>query len=125
MKSSFEGFGRVFETVTGAMAAFGAVLAGGRMFKEAIDATVNLTKESVSLGRQFGISATEASDLKVALSSVFVTQDQLSAAGNAVTRSCVPMRLRSSPWVSLRATRMGIIATRSTLFWMSTKSSLR
>jgi len=87
MKSSFESVGSTFEKINKVFVAFTAVLAGGKVFKEAIDASVNLTKESVALGRQFGISATEASDLKVALASVFVTQDQLAAAGNAVTRS--------------------------------------
>jgi hypothetical protein len=74
-----------FEKVQGAFIAFTAILAGGSAFKEALESTVNMTKESMALGRQFGISATDASVLKVAMASVFVTQDQMSAGAGKIT----------------------------------------
>jgi hypothetical protein len=82
-----EGINGAFEKITKTVGVFTAALAGGAAFKEIIEKTVELTTESILLGRQLGISATEASVLKVALEDVFVTQEQLSAASTAVTRT--------------------------------------
>jgi len=63
------------------------VLAGGAAFREMVTSTVNLNVESLNLGKQFGVSATQASILKVALGETFLTQDQLAAAGSRMTRT--------------------------------------
>jgi len=52
-----------------------------------VTSTVNLNVESLNLGKQFGVSATQASILKVALGETFLTQDQLAAAGSRMTRT--------------------------------------
>lgn len=87
IKGHLGGLSSAFGMVATAMAGIGAVLAGGSAFKAAVDETVNLTKESVALGKQFGISATDASILKVALDDVFVSQEKLQMAGNRVTQA--------------------------------------
>src|ERR1019366_924298 len=76
-------FGLVGEAVVGIT----AILAGGSAFKEMIASTVNLNVQSLELGKQFGVSATEASVYKVALAETFLTQDQLSGAGARITRT--------------------------------------
>ena len=85
MKEKIESLNATFEKVQGAFVAFTAVLAGGEAFKEMIASSVDLVKESGLLGRQFGISATDASVLKVALGGVFVTQDQMAAGAAKIT----------------------------------------
>jgi hypothetical protein len=86
-KASIEGVAGAFEKMAGVFAIATAALAGGEMFKEAVASTVNLNTASIALGKQFGISATEASALKVALGSVFVSQDTLAAAGAKITQT--------------------------------------
>jgi hypothetical protein len=86
MHSSFEGVSAVFEKITGALGIFSAALAGGAAFKEAIDTTVELTVSAEDLGRQFGVSATQASILRVALDEAHVSTETFQAAGNAMTR---------------------------------------
>ena len=87
IKSKFEGLSAAFESVNAVMIAFTSVLAGGAAFKEAINTTVELTTGAQSLGRQFGISATQASDLRVALDDVHVSTETFQAAGNALTKT--------------------------------------
>ena len=87
MTESLESLKAVAASVQTAMLAVTAVLAGGSAFKSAVNETVNLTKESNALGKQFGISATDASVLKVALDSVFVSQETMSTAGNKITQT--------------------------------------
>jgi hypothetical protein len=87
MAASFEGLTSKIAGIGTAFAAIGAVLAGGEMFKEAVTSTVNLAKESVALGKQVGISATDASVLKVALNSVFVSQETLSNSAGKITQT--------------------------------------
>ena len=84
MSSSLEALKGAAASVQSAMVGITAVLAGGAAFRSAIEATVTLTKESNALGKQFGISATEASIMKVAMDDVFVTQEQVSAAGGKI-----------------------------------------
>ena len=78
-----EGFGAIGE----AMAALTTILAGGAAFKEMVGATVDLNVSSMQLAKQFGMSATEASVLKVALDEAFVTQDTYSGAAARLTRT--------------------------------------
>lgn len=80
MESSFKGVQAAISKVQGIMLAFTAVLGGGAAFKAAVDATVNLSKESITLGRTLGIGASQASILKTALGDVYATTDQVTAA---------------------------------------------
>jgi hypothetical protein len=87
IKASIGGISDAFAKVNAAFLAITAIMAGGEAFKEVISSTVNMTVDAQKLGRQLGISATDASVLNVALASVFVTQDQYSAAANKVTQT--------------------------------------
>ena len=84
IKAKFAGVSDVFAKVQGAFIAFTAVLAGGKAFKDAITETVNLTKNAQALGKQLGISATDASVLAVALDDVFVSQETFSAGAGKI-----------------------------------------
>ncbi len=64
----------------------GAILAGGAVFKEAVQMTANYTKESINLGRALGISATEASNYIAALEDVDVSQEDFVGAAKALSK---------------------------------------
>jgi hypothetical protein len=87
MKESLEEVSAAFEMIGTAALAITGILAGGKVFGDMISSTVKLNVESKELGKQFGISATDASVLKIALGSVFLTQDQFSAAAARITRT--------------------------------------
>lgn len=87
IQSSFEGIKGTFASLQSAFLAFTAVLAGGELFRDAIASTVEMNVESLALGKQFGISTTAASQLRVALAGVFVTQEQYQAAAQKLTIS--------------------------------------
>src|SRR5262245_19785396 len=79
MHSSFDRLGALFDGIQRRFLALTAILAGGQAFRAAIEKTIELTKESEDLGRQLGISATQASVLKAAMGNTFVSQEQVSA----------------------------------------------
>lgn len=85
MQSSFGSLEGALSKAGVAMAAFTTLLAGGAAFKEAVASSVSLNVESEKLGRQLGISATQASVLKMALGNAFVSQDQFTNAANKIT----------------------------------------
>jgi len=87
MRASLMGVQDAFSLLGKAAVAITGVLAGGAAFREMVTSTVSLNVQSLELGKQFGISATQASVLKVALGETFLTQDQLAAAGSRVTRT--------------------------------------
>ena len=87
MKEALASVAETFGKIGEASIALGAILAGGSAFKEFVETSVDLTKESVALGRQLGISATEASILKVAMNSVFVTQEDFAGGAARLTRT--------------------------------------
>lgn len=87
IKGSFESVGQAFEKINKLMIGFAAIAGGGAAFKEAVDASVNLTKESVALGKSFGISATQASVLKVAMGDVYLSQETVAAANQKLTKT--------------------------------------
>jgi hypothetical protein len=87
IKSQFSKVGDAFATAQRAALAFTAVLAGGAAFREIINRTVNLTVESITLGRQLGISAGQASVLKDALGNVFATTEQFQTAARGLTNT--------------------------------------
>lgn len=80
IQSSFAGVQATFSAVGAALAAFTAVLAGGTAFKEMIDATVQTNFAAQELGRQLGITATQAGVLRVAMDENFVTTEQVDTA---------------------------------------------
>lgn len=85
-------FSRVIDVakhMQGAMLAITAVLAGGKMFKDTVDATVNMTKEFTALSKALGITVTEASVLSVALGDIYQSSDTLLAANKAMTKQLV------------------------------------
>ena len=63
MKGALAGLNEAFETAMAPLAAFIAILQGGKFLGEAIAATVDMNKEAAKLGRQLGISANEAGAL--------------------------------------------------------------
>lgn len=84
MSSSFERVSGAFEKVQSTMLAFTAILAGGKAFGEAIQASVGAATGAALLGRQLGITATEASVLKVAMDENFVSTEAMSGASNKI-----------------------------------------
>ena len=89
MNKSFATVGESMAKVQNIFAGFTAILAGGAAFKEAIDASVNLTKESIALGKALGISATEASVLNVALGDTYQTSEDFIASNGKMTKQLV------------------------------------
>jgi hypothetical protein len=73
-----------FTRIQSIVVGVGAVLAGGSVFAASIDKSRALTKEAELLGRQFGISATEAGVLAMALSEIDQTTEPLQAASKAL-----------------------------------------
>lgn len=105
IKETFEGVQSTFEKVGAAFLAFTAVLAGGRAFKEMIDATVQTNFAAQELGRQMGITATQAGVLRVAMDENFISTEQMETATAKITTT---MRKHEDAFV-----RLGV-ATRDT-----------
>jgi hypothetical protein len=87
MQESLAGVQDAFGKLGEAALAITSIMAGGKVFGEMVSGTVNLNVESMELGKQFGISATQASALKVALGATYLTQEQMSAAASRMTRT--------------------------------------
>ena len=87
VSSHFDRIATAGSRLTGIFIGIAAVLAGGALFKAAIDETVALEKESVKLGRTLGISATEASVLQVALNDVYQDSAALEAGMGKLVRT--------------------------------------
>ncbi|HEY5581353.1 MAG TPA: hypothetical protein VIK56_09345 [Rhodoferax sp.] len=73
--ASMGSLGDAFNLVKGHLAAFTALLGGGKMFKDGIAETVQLTGETVKLSKALGISMTDASGLNVALKGIGSSAD--------------------------------------------------
>lgn len=86
MQNAFGKVNAVFAGIQKAVVGVGAVIAGGGAFGAALNTSKDLTVESQKLARGFGISATEASVLAVALGDIFQTSDVLLNANRAMTR---------------------------------------
>lgn len=82
VQGAIGGIGKAFAVVTTA-------LAGGAMFKEALSTTKEVAGEIVKLKNSMGISAEEASVLRVALDDVFLTADDMAGAASRVTKQLV------------------------------------
>jgi hypothetical protein len=87
MKESLISVKEAFGAVGEALVEITAVMGGGKMLGEMVASTVQLNVQSAELGKQFGISSTQASVLKAAMAGAFVTQEQFSAAGARLTRT--------------------------------------
>jgi hypothetical protein len=87
MHSEFEKVTGTLEKMKGAMIAFAAVAAGGAAFKQAVDASVEMTKSANALGKSLGITATEASILNVALDDVYLSSDTINTANAKLTKT--------------------------------------
>ena len=86
MKGALAGLNEAFETAMAPLAAFIAILQGGKFLGEAIAATVDMNKEAAKLGRQLGISANEAGALSIAINKVHGTTEGYAAAATMLTR---------------------------------------
>jgi len=87
MKASLSSLSTVVDSVKKPFLALTALLAGGKIFKDAINATQEWTYSSVLLGRQLGITAEDASVLKVALDDIYVSSESYSHAVQMMTRN--------------------------------------
>lgn len=76
LKSKMAGVTGVVEGVKIAWAQLAVIFEGAHFLAESAEESVKLVRQSQELGRQLGISATEASYLKVALGDVHATGDQ-------------------------------------------------
>ncbi len=87
MRTRLDAINGVVSKVQSAFVAFAAVLGGGKLFGDAVAHSVQLTKEAAELGRQLGISATDAGTLAVALNNAFISQDQFSTGAAKISQT--------------------------------------
>lgn len=76
----------VFNQMNGHIKAAFAVLAGGSVLKESVEATQKFTGESIKLARVLGTTATEASTLTVALGDIYADTDTYTAAAGKLAK---------------------------------------
>lgn len=86
-EGSFGKFQSTLGAVQSKWMALGGVILAGAGFKEAIDTSVNLTKEATSLAKALGISTTEASVLNIALGDIYQSKDALIAANTRLVKT--------------------------------------
>jgi hypothetical protein len=86
MESHFGGLAKVFEGVQGKIAAIGAVLAGGAVFKDAVATSAKFAEESIKLGKALGVSATEASTYISTLEDIDVSQEEFVSAAQKLSK---------------------------------------
>jgi len=108
MKEAIEPVNAAFEKVQKVFMLFTAALAGGHAFKEAVQETVNWTKEANGLAKTLGITASEASVLNIALGDIYASSDQVKAATAKITKG---LSENEESWVSRPASRMATTAT--------------
>ncbi|MDR5170731.1 hypothetical protein IHQ56_02760 [Methylobacillus flagellatus] len=87
MNAGFDGLKGKIEALRGQLAAVAAVAVAGRWLKGAADDSNALTQESVKLGRQLGISATEARLLSMSLGDVRLSTEQFVGAHNRLQQT--------------------------------------
>ena len=89
MEGSFSGIASAFKGISTAMAGIGVALAGGAAFEAAIEETNKMTMEAIKLGKQLGITATEASYWAVAMDDVHVSAESVNSASQKITRTLI------------------------------------
>lgn len=87
MKGAFGSLTATIDKMKAPFLAITSIMAGGKVFKDAVAATQEWTYSSILLARQLGITAEQASVLKVALDDSFVTTEQYSKAVQMMTRN--------------------------------------
>ncbi len=86
VSGAFGGVSKSIENMLAPLAAFTAVLGGGKLFGDAVSQTVDYTKEVSKLSRVLGVSTQEASVFSVALGDVYISADDfLAGAGKMIT----------------------------------------
>jgi hypothetical protein len=75
-----------FSALNGKLLAITALIAGGAMFKGAVQETSQFTSEAVKLSKALGISATEASTLNVALGDIYASAETMTSAAQGLAR---------------------------------------
>ena len=80
MKSSLGGLGESFSMLSTAFLGITAVLAGGKMFKDALNSTLAFTAEVKSISKIMGITTESASEMNIALKLIGKSSDDLTGA---------------------------------------------
>lgn len=75
MTKTFGGLGKAFDNLKAPFVAITGLLAGGKLFKDAVDAAGKWNLETVKMARTLGTTTQEASVLKVALHGLGIDQD--------------------------------------------------
>lgn len=86
MASGMSSLAGIFGKVGGAIAAIGAVLAGGALFRAGVEESKKLTGEANALAKAWGISTTEASALNVALGDIYSSSEAAIGASQMLGR---------------------------------------
>ncbi|AEV24624.1 hypothetical protein Dsui_0204 [Azospira oryzae PS] len=86
MAGGFSSMAGVVGRVSGALAAVGAVLAGGAIFHAGVEESKKFTSEANGLAKALGISTTEASALNVALGDIYSSSETFIGASQMLSR---------------------------------------
>ena len=84
----------VFGRLNGVIALVSAALAGGAVFKAAVDETVKLTAESNRLARTFGITTEQASALRMAIDDLSASQPGLEVTTESMNQAAAALAKR-------------------------------
>lgn len=84
--ASIEKIGGPLKTLQEKFIAVGAVLAGGAVFKAAVEQAASFTEESLKLGNALGTTATEASTFLAALDDIDVSQGEFVSAAQILAK---------------------------------------
>ena len=86
MKGHISGLSDAFSAFKGVFLGFAAVLAGGKIFKEAIDETVKFASECASLSQRLGITTEEAGKLTIGMKLIGSSADVYTSAAMKLDR---------------------------------------
>lgn len=86
MTGAVNSLGAAFTGSMGIMATFAAFAAGGKLFGGAITTTQEVVGEIQKLSKTLGISAEQASVLRIALDDAFLTADDMTAGASRLTK---------------------------------------
>lgn len=84
--ASIEKIGGPLQSLQEKFIAVGAVLAGGAVFKAAVEQAASFTEESLKLGNALGTTATEASTFLAALADIDVSQEEFVGAAKNLAK---------------------------------------
>lgn len=86
MGNALGGLGSTVSNLATPFLALTGILAGGAMFKSAVDETIKWNGEAIKLAATLGITTEQASILNVALGDIYTTSDDFLRAANMMTR---------------------------------------